>query len=121
MKAIEKVLDFIQFGGQVCTPIPLPDGRVAAIYNFRHEPQGIHVALTEDLSNFDTDNEAVVFDAGAEATLGDPGHPDFLAEHMLIGFGKPGGVLLANGDLMTYFWCTSQGVTHTRWVRLQVD
>ena len=40
---------------------------------------------------------------------------------MLIGFGKPGGVLLADGDLMTYLWCTSQGVTHTRWVRLQVD
>ena len=107
--------------GQVCTPIPLPDGRVAAIYNYRHEPQGIHVALTEDLSTFDTDNEVVVFDAGAEATLGDPDHPNFLAEHMLIGFGKPGGVLLPDGDLMTYFWCTSQGVTHTRWVRLKVD
>ena len=38
--------------GQVCTPIPLPDGRVAAVYNFRHEPQGIHVALTEDLGAF---------------------------------------------------------------------
>ncbi len=63
----------------------------------------------------------MVFDAGAEATLGDPDHPNFLAEHMLIGFGKPGGVLLANGDLMTYFWCTSQGFKHTRWVRLQVD
>jgi len=107
--------------GQVCTPIPLPDGRVAAIYNYRHEPHGIHVALTEDLSIFDTDNEVEVFDAGAEATLGDPNHPNFLAEHMLIGFGKPGGVLFPDGDLMTYFWCTSQGVTHTRWVRLRVD
>ncbi len=42
--------------------------------------------------------------------------------HILTDQGKgAGGVLLANGDLMTYFWCTSQGVTHTRWVRLQVD
>ena len=107
--------------GQVCTPIPLKDGRVAAIYNYRHEPQGIHVALTEDLTNFDTDNEVVVFDAGAEATLGDPENENFLSEHMLIAFGKPGGVPLPDGDLMTYFWCTSGGITHTRWVRLSVD
>ena len=107
--------------GQVCTPISLPDGRVAAIYNFRHEPQGIHLALTEDLSSFDVDNEVVVFDAGAEATLGDPRHENFMAEHMLIAFGKPGGVLLPDGDLLTYFWCTSQGITHTRWARLRVD
>lgn len=107
--------------GQVCTPIPLCDGRVAAIYNYRHESQGIRVAVSEDLLNFDLKNEVVAFDAGAEATLGDPDHSNFLAKHMLIGFGKPGGVLLEDGDLMTYFWCTSQGVTHTRWVRLEVD
>ena len=45
---------------------------------------------------------------------------NFLAEHMKIAFGKPGGVVLLEGDVMTYFWCTSQGVTHTRWVRLRV-
>ena len=106
--------------GQVCTPIPLPDGRVAAIYNFRHEPQGIHVALTEDLSTFDLENQVVVFDAGAEATLGDPESDNFLAEHMLIAFGKPVGVVLPDGDLMTCFWCTTEGVTHTRWVLLRV-
>ena len=107
--------------GQVCTPIPLPDGRVAAIYNFRHEPQGIHVALTEDLETFDTDGEVVVFDAGAEATLGAPETDNFLAEHMQIAFGKPGGVLLDDGAIMTYFWCTVAGITHTRWVRLRAD
>jgi len=105
--------------GQVCTPSPLADGRVAAIYNFRHEPQGIHVALTEDFVNFDTENEAVVFDAGVEATLGTPDSENFLAEHLLIGFGKPGGVLLPDGDLLAYFWCTVAGVTDTRWVRLR--
>ena len=107
--------------GQVCTPIPLKDGRVAAIYNFRHEPQGVHVALTEDFSHFDVDGEVVVFDAGVEATLGTTDHENFLAEHMLIAFGKPGGVLLDDGDIMTYFWCTTGGVTHTRWVRLRAD
>ena len=30
-------------------------------------------------------------------------------------------VLLPDGDLLTFFWCTSAGVTHTRWVRLKVQ
>jgi len=104
--------------GQVCSPIALPDGRVAAIYNFRREPQGIRLALTEDLANYDVKHEVVVFDAGLEASLGRPGSEGFLAEHMLIGFGKPGGILLPEGDLLVYFWCTSGGVTHTRWARV---
>jgi BNR repeat-like domain len=107
--------------GQVCCPIALPDGRVAAIYNHRGEPQGIRVALSEDLSHFDREREAVVFDAGKEATFGHTDHENFLAEHLLIAFGKPGGICLADGSLLTFFWCTSQGVTHTRWVRLAVD
>ena len=107
--------------GQVCTPIPLPDGRIAAIYNFRHDPQGIHLALTDDMESFDVANEVVVFDAGAEATLGDPGAENFLAEHMQIAFGKPGGVLLQDDTIMTYFWCTVDGVTHTRWARVRVE
>jgi len=93
---------------------------VAAVYNFRHDPQGVRVALSQDLSTYDLDNEVVVFDAGSEAMLGDPEHENFLAEHMLIAFGRPGGVQLSDGDLLTYFWCTVGGVTHTRWARVSV-
>ena len=107
--------------GQVCTPIPLADGRVAAIYNHRHDPHGIRVALTEDLEQFDLASEVVVFDAGREATLGPPKTDNFLAEHLQIAFGKPGGLQLPDGDLITYFWCTAAGVTHTRWVRLRLN
>ena len=107
--------------GQVCSPIPLPDGRVAAIYNYRHEPQGIHVALTDDLAHYDVENEMVVFDAGAEATLGEPEHQNFLAEHMQIAFGKPAGVRLSTGTLLAWFWCTSEGITHTRWVEFRAE
>ena len=39
---------------------------------------------------------------------------------MLIGFGRPGGALFPDGDVMTYYWCTTEGVTHTRWTRLRV-
>ncbi len=104
--------------GQVCSPIALADGRVAAVYNHRIEPQGIRVAISEDLEHFDRENEVVVFDAGAEALLGVPESDAFFAQHQKIGFGKPAGHRAADGTIVTYFWCTSQGVTHTRWVRL---
>lgn len=107
--------------GQVCTPIPLADGRVAAIYNDRHDPQGIRVAVTQDLTSYDVQHQITLFDAGPEATFGRPQHDNFLAEHMLIAFGKPGGRRLDDGTLLTWFWCTSAGVTHTRWARLSVD
>lgn len=107
--------------GQVCTPIPLPDGRVAAIYNYRHEPHGIRMALTSDLSDYDIDNQIVVFHAGVEATLGEPEHENFLAEHMKIAFGKPAGIVLADGTVLTWFWCTSGRVTHTRWMQLGIE
>lgn len=106
--------------GQVCAPIALADGRLAAVYNFRHEPQGVHVAVSENLEHFDVESEVVVFDAGAEATMGPPAADSFHAEHFQIAFGKPGGLQLPGGDLLTYFWCTSEGVTHTRWVRLKL-
>lgn len=103
--------------GQVCCPIALADGRMAAIYNHRHEPHSVRLAFSEDLSTFDLENQLTIFDAGTEATFGTTDHENFLAEHMLIAFGKPQGQQLPNGDLLVYFWCTVGGVTHTRWVR----
>ena len=94
---------------------------MAAVYNFRHDPQGVRVALSEDLSTYDLDNEVVVFDAGSEATLGDPDHENFLAEHMQIGFGKPGGILLSSGSILNWFCCTSDKVTHTQWAELRLE
>ena len=52
-----------------------------------------------------------------QAAAGDIGRN----EHIQIAFGKPGGVQLPDGDLLTFFWCTAEGVTHTRWVRLSSD
>ena len=107
--------------GQVCCPIALPDGRVCAVYNHRGDPASVRVALSDDLSTFDRESELVIFDAGAEATLGRTDHENFLAEHMLIGFGKPQGIFLANENaLLACFWCTTQGITHTRWVKVGI-
>ena len=52
--------------GQVCCSIALADDRVAAICNYRREPQGIRVALSEDLRHFV--DVLTVFDASSEAT-----------------------------------------------------
>ena len=51
--------------GQVCTPIPLQDGRAVSIYNYRYEPEWIYLAITEDLTNYDIRNKIVLFDASA--------------------------------------------------------
>ena len=64
------------------------------------------------------EHQVIIFDAGAEASLGEPESDNFLAEHMLIAFGKPAGHLCADGTILISFWCTAEGVTHTRWVRL---
>ena len=103
--------------GQMCAPIALSDGRVAAVYAYRSEPQGIRVAIAEDLEHF-TD-EVVVFDAGDEAILGSPDNTS-LALNMAQGFGRPGGRLLPDGDLLIFYWGTRGGVSHTRWARLRV-
>lgn len=106
--------------GQMCVPIALPDGRVAAVYNHRRDPQGVHVALSEDLEHFDVDNKVVAFDAGREAILGNPG-PTSLAINMAQGFGRPRGTLLADGSLLVYLWGTVDGFSHTRWVRISLE
>jgi hypothetical protein len=107
--------------GQLSAPIPLPDNRVAAIYNYRHEPQGIHLAVSDDLTNFDSEQEIKIFDAGAEATLGRPSTDTFMAAHVKIAFGRPGGMRLSDGTLLVWYWCTVEGVTQTRWARVTVD
>ena len=106
--------------GQMCVPIALPDGRIAAVYSYRREPQGVRVALSDDGRQFDVDDQVVAFDAGAEAILGNP-EPTSLALNMAQGFGRPGGKLLPDGTLLVYCWGTVDGLSHGRWLRIAVD
>ena len=104
--------------GQMCAPVALADGRVVAIYAYRREPQGIRAAVSENLEHFD--DETVVFDAGGEAILGDP-ESTSLALNMAQGFGRPGGRLLPDGDVLAFYWGTRGGISQTRWARIDVD
>ena len=107
--------------GQVCSPIPLADGRVAALYNDRTDPgQGIKLAISEDLSNFDTENQITVFDPAQETTVGFPRQDTSLARNLVIGFGRPDGICLQDDTLLTYFFGTIDGISHTRWARIEV-
>ena len=104
--------------GQVCAPIRLSDGRIAAVYNYRHEPQGIHLALGRDAATYDTDNEIAIFRAGKETAVGKAKDEHFLSKNEKIAFGRPNGVCLADGTILIWYWCTIRGVTHTRWARV---
>ena len=107
--------------GQVCAPIMLADGRIAAVYNYRHEPQGIHLVLARDFRSFAVDEEIVVFAAGSESVLGELEDEHYLTKNAHVAFGRPNGVALTDGTVLIWFWCTVGDVTHTRWVRVAVD
>lgn len=105
--------------GQLCGPIPLADGRVAAIYNHREEPEGVRVAISEDLREFDLDGEVTIFDALGE-TYTASAADEFIDKHQKVAFGRPWGKAVSDDQILTWFWCTRDGITHTRCVRLAV-
>ncbi len=107
--------------GQVCAPILLKDGRVAAVYNHRHEPQGIRVAVSTNLKDFSVTENDYIFSAGAETMVGKPKDDHFLSKNFKIAFGRPNGICLDDGTLLVGYWCTVKGITHTRWARVAID
>ena len=107
--------------GQVCAPILLDDGRVAAVYNYRHEPQGIRIGVSANQKDFSVSGNDYVFKAGTETMIDKPKDNHFLSKNAKIAFGRPNGIGLDDGTLLVWFWCTVNGVTHTRWARVAVD
>ena len=105
--------------GQMCAPVALADGRVAAVYAYRREPQGIRVAdhkgprATTRMRPWSSTREP----RPSWAALITPASPLNMAQ----GFGRPGGRLLPDGDLLVFYWGTRGGVSHTRWARLSVE
>ncbi|QDT00401.1 sialidase family protein [Adhaeretor mobilis] len=106
--------------GQVCCPIALSDGRIAVIYNYRHKPQGVRLAVSNNFSEYDLENEVVVFDAGSETSTQKAANNTVIAKNTVIAFGRPNGVLLPNGDVLVAYFCTTGGVTHGRWAQVSV-
>ena len=101
--------------GQACAPIALNDGSVATLYTKRHGKQGIYLAMTNDLKNYDIENEIQIFDAGDEAVLGTPIEGNVFSINLAQGFGRPGGTVLKNGQVLLYYWGTKNGIAQSMW------
>ena len=105
--------------GQACAPIALNDGSVATLYTKRHGKQGIYLAMTNDLKNYDIENEIQIFNAGDEAILGTPIEEDVLSINLAQGFGKPGGTLLKNDQILLYYWGTKNSISQSMWTTVE--
>ncbi|MQG18341.1 MAG: exo-alpha-sialidase [SAR202 cluster bacterium] len=101
--------------GQACAPIALNNGNIATLYTKRHGKQGIYLAITDDLSHYDIKNELQIFDAGHEGILGTPIERDVFSINLAQGFGKPGGSLLENGQILLHYWGTKNSISQTMW------
>ena len=105
--------------GQACAPIALNDGSVATLYTKRHGKQGIYLAMTNDLKNYDIENEIQIFNEGDEAILGTPIEEDVLSINLAQGFGKPGGTLLKNDQILLYYWGTKNSISQSMWTTVE--
>ena len=77
--------------------------------------------MAKDYSTFDIENEISIFETGQEPLIGQPKDDHIFSIGAKVAFGHPNGIRLRDGTLLTFFWCTIEDVTHTRWVRLEVS
>jgi hypothetical protein len=112
--------------GQVCQPIPLPDGRLAAFYVHRHPPGSLRLVLSEDGGkHWDREGELVVYAADAARQRGLNGESDYAQywEDMLTTwtFGHPTGVVLPDGTLLLGYYAGPSGTClNVRWAKVEV-
>jgi hypothetical protein len=98
--------------GQIATPIPLADGRVAVTWVRRHAPPGIRVALTSDGRTWEDEAEVYALrKADAGRNEGGESTADYLQTMELWSFGLPGGVLLPGGNVLLSHYAPSPGGT----------
>ena len=75
--------------------------------------------MTNYLKNYDIENEIQIFNAGDEAILGTPIEGDVLSINLAQGFGKPGGTLLKNGQILLYYWGTKNSISQSMWTTVE--
>ncbi len=95
--------------GQVCQPLPLIDGRLAAFYVHRHPPGSLRLILSEDNGKtWDRQNELVVYKCDSTKQKGLDGKSNYAQywDDMLMTwtFGHPTGVLLPDNTLLLGYY-----------------
>ena len=108
--------------GQTSWVADLGDGLLAAAYTCRAEMRpGIMVVLSADGGRtWDQEHQVMVWDAVGQEYLGVTHKPSYPASHDNIAFGKPNLIRIADGKLVSSWWCTQACVTHARFARLSV-
>jgi hypothetical protein len=112
--------------GQVCQPIPLPDGRLAAFYVHRHPPGSLRLVVSEDGGrSWDREGELVVYSSDAAKQRGLNGESDYAQywEDMLTTwtFGHPTGLVLPDGTLLLGYYAGPTGTClSVRWARVEL-
>jgi hypothetical protein len=116
----------VGFLGQVCQPIPLPDGRLAAFYVHRHPPGSLRLVISEDGGrSWDREGELVVYACDGVKQKGLNGESDYAQywEDMLTTwtFGHPTGVVLPDGTLLLGYYAGPTGTClSVRWARVEL-
>jgi len=111
--------------GQVCQPIPLPDGRLAAFYVHRHPPGSLRLVVSEDGGrSWDRRGELTVYaaDAARQRGLnGESGYAQYWDDMLTTWtFGHPTGQVLPDGTLLLGYYAGPQGTClNVRWARVE--
>ena len=110
--------------GQIANPLPLPGGRVLAVYVHRHYPPGLRAVLSHDFGKtWDTAGELVFYEGQSGRESGMDGKRDFgdyWNDMNVWSFGHPEAALLPDGDVLAAFYGGTPGALSMRWARLQV-
>lgn len=97
--------------GQICAPVPLRDGRLAAFYVQRETDPGLRLVLSDDAgATWDTAGEVVIYEAAAAGQVGEPGgagYAEYWDEMFTWTFGHPTGLQLPDGNLLLAFYAGS--------------
>jgi hypothetical protein len=110
------------FAGQKVYPLPLPGGRLLAVYEHRHTPPSMRIVMSKDLGKtWDMAHELVFFEAGVEREAGMETEREFkqaVDDMFEWTFGHPIPLWLSDGQVFIAFYAgdaESQGI---HWVRI---
>ena len=106
------------FYAQTCKLIQLHDGRLLCAYR-RHDQTGLWATMARlEGSQWNNLSHAALWQ-GAESGMSGKGKA--ADELRSLKFGYPSMKQLSSGEVLLLFWCEEDGITNTRWIRLNVD
>ena len=116
--------------GQISVPLVLDDRRLLAACNFRQEPDGLRLWMSEDRGvTFDRHLPVQMWDAASRRLVAEPIQPNARATRNegvwdaleKFSFGTPDLLDLGDGTILLSFYATAGGVIHVRTCRFKVQ